>query len=168
MTEEKMVYMFSDERTGPLKENKLKFGGKGAGLAQMTELGIPVPPGFTIPCKLSVEAKGEQWPEGLKEQVDEAVKKLEEESGRKFGDPENELLVSVRSGAPVSMPGMMDTVLNLGMTQEIAEKMAESNARFAWDSWRRFIMSYSDIVKGTGREPYDEIMDEYKEEKGKE
>lgn len=168
MTEEKMVYMFSDERSGTLKENKLKFGGKGAGLAQMTTLGIPVPPGFTIPCKLSVEAKGEKWPEGLKEQVDEAVVKLEEEANRKFSDPNDPLLVSVRSGAPVSMPGMMDTVLNLGMTQKIAEKMAESNARFGWDSWRRFIMSYSDIVKGTGREPYDEIMDDYKDKKGKE
>ncbi|MHA1819949.1 MAG: pyruvate, phosphate dikinase [Promethearchaeota archaeon] len=163
---EKMVYMFSDPREGTIEEQKLKFGGKGAGLAQMTLMGLPVPPGFTLPCELSTRVHGDQWPEGLKEQIIEAVKKLEKISGRKFGDPNNPLLFSVRSGAPISMPGMMDTVLNLGMNKKITEKMAEKNARFAWDSWRRFIMSYSDIVMGTGREPYDKILEDYKEKKG--
>ena len=163
---EKMVYMFSDERQGSIKENKLKYGGKGAGLAMMTGMMLPVPPGFTIPCKLSTAVKGDRWPKGLKEQVNAAMKKLEEITGQKFGDLENPLLVSIRSGAPESMPGMMDTVLNLGMNLAIAEKMAERNARFAWDSWRRFILSYSDIVMGTGREPYDKILEEYKEKKG--
>ncbi|MHA1340192.1 MAG: pyruvate, phosphate dikinase [Promethearchaeota archaeon] len=162
----KMVWMFDEPREGTLEEQKLKFGGKGSGLAMMTQMGLPVPPGFTIPCEISTKVAEGSWPEGLKEQVIEAIKKLEEKSGRKFGDPQNPLLVSVRSGAPISMPGMMDTVLNLGMNKKVAEKMAESNPRFAWDSWRRFIMSYSDIVKGTGREPYDEILEKYKANKG--
>jgi pyruvate,orthophosphate dikinase len=164
---EKMVYMFSDERTGSISENKLRFGGKGAGLAMMTSMGLPVPQGFTLPCKLSVRVEGGKWPDGLKDQIKESMKKLEEISGKQFGNPDNPLLLSVRSGAPISMPGMMDTVLNLGMNLQIAEKMAEKDARFAWDSWRRFIMSYSDIVMLTGREPYDEIMDDYKDKKGK-
>ncbi|MCP4760941.1 MAG: pyruvate, phosphate dikinase [archaeon] len=163
----KMVYMFTDERQGTIKENKLKFGGKGAGLAMMTSMGLPVPQGFTLLCKLSTEVKDGKWPEGLREQVKESIKKLEGITKKEFGSISNPLLLSVRSGAPESMPGMMDTVLNLGMNIKIAEKMAENNARFAWDSWRRFIMSYSDIVMLTGREPYDEVMDSYKEKKGK-
>lgn len=162
---EKMVFMFDDEVKGTEEERKLILGGKGAGLNSMTSMGLPVPYGFTIPCKLSTQVKAGKWPEGLKDQVLEAIKKLESKSGRKFGDSKNPLLVSVRSGAPLSMPGMMDTVLNLGMTPEIAEEMAKSNARFAWDSWRRFIMSYADIVMGTGREHFDKIMDEYKAKK---
>ncbi|MBN2153317.1 MAG: pyruvate, phosphate dikinase [Candidatus Lokiarchaeota archaeon] len=163
---EKLVYMFDDPRPEKTpKEMKLTYGGKGAGLARMTQMGLPVPYGFTIPCKLSTSAK-EGWPEGLKQQVNESVAKLEERSGKKFGDPDNPLLLSVRSGAPDSMPGMMDTVLNLGMNARIAEEMAKKNARFAWDSWRRFIMSFSDTVMGTGREPYDQLMDAMKAEKG--
>jgi len=163
---EKMVYMFSDpHEEESFKELKLLLGGKGAGLAQMTTMGLPVPPGFTIPCKLSTAART-GWPDGLEKQVDEGIANLEEISGKKFGDAKNPLLVSVRSGAPESMPGMMDTVLNLGMNQEIVEEMAIRNDRFAWDSWRRFIMSYSDIVMGTGREPFDKILEAMKEEKG--
>ena len=168
---EKLVYTFDEidsskfESVLALKEF---YGGKGAGLGEMTSLGLPIPYGFNIPCKFSLYyAEHKEWPAGLKDQVTEAIHKVEAKSGFKFGDPEKALLLSVRSGAPVSMPGMMDTVLNLGMSKEIAEKMAEGNARFAWDSWRRFIMSYSDIVMETGREPYDEIMEEYKEKKGK-
>ncbi|HME53025.1 MAG TPA: pyruvate, phosphate dikinase [Candidatus Lokiarchaeia archaeon] len=158
--------MFSDpHEEESFKELKLLLGGKGAGLAQMTTMGLPVPPGFTIPCKLSTAART-GWPDGLEKQVDEGIANLEEISGKKFGDAKNPLLVSVRSGAPESMPGMMDTVLNLGMNQEIVEEMAIRNDRFAWDSWRRFIMSYSDIVMGTGREPFDKILEAMKEEKG--
>ena len=166
---EKLVWMFEEvDATLPTKELKLMYGGKGAGLVQMVSMGLPVPEGFIIPCKYCLYyAENGSWPEGLEEQVDEAVQKLQEKSGRTFGDVDNPLLVSVRSGAPESMPGMMDTVLNLGMTKEIAEKLAENNPRWAWDSWRRFIMSFADIVMGTGRKPFDEIMDQMKEEKGK-
>ncbi|NMC06863.1 MAG: pyruvate, phosphate dikinase, partial [Candidatus Lokiarchaeota archaeon] len=163
---DKLVYMFDDPRQEKtLKELKLVYGGKGAGLAQMTQMGLPVPYGFTIPCKLSTSAKT-GWPAGLKEQVNEAIANLEKKSGKKFGDAANPLLVSVRSGAPDSMPGMMDTVLNLGMNAKVVEEMAKKNARFAWDSWRRFIMAFADIVMGTGREPFDHLMDQMKAKKG--
>src|SRR5690606_37190817 len=117
------------------------LGGKGAGLAEMTNLGLPVPPGFTI----STEAcnwffqHGERWPEDLAEELDRAMAALEEAAGKRFGDPENPLLVSVRSGAAVSMPGMMDTVLNLGLNDTTASALARrtGNPRFAWDSYRR-------------------------------
>jgi pyruvate,orthophosphate dikinase len=168
---EKMVWMFDEvniKQYATEKELKLYLGGKGAGLAQMTQMGLPIPYGFTIPCKFSLYyAENKTWPDQLKEQIKEGIAKIEKQSGQKFGDPENPLLLSVRSGAPESMPGMMDTVLNLGMTAAIAAKMAEKNDRFAWDSWRRFIMAYSDIVMGTGREHYDKIMDEFKAKKGK-
>ncbi|MHA1520221.1 MAG: pyruvate, phosphate dikinase [Promethearchaeota archaeon] len=168
---EKMVFMFDEvdpSKFGSTAELKEFFGGKGAGLANMTVLGLPIPYGFNIPCMYSLYfADEKKWPEGLKDQVIESIKKLESKSGYLFGDTQKPLLLAVRSGAPVSMPGMMDTVLNLGMNLEIAETMAKSNDRFAWDSWRRFIMSYSDIVRDTGREPYDEIMEEFKEKVGK-
>ncbi|UYP45226.1 Phosphoenolpyruvate synthase [Candidatus Lokiarchaeum ossiferum] len=171
MSEERIVYMFDEVDPSKFKttsELKEFFGGKGAGLANMTSLGLPIPYGFVIPCKHSLHyAEHHEMPSALKDQVKESIAKLEKKSGYVFGDINKPLLLSVRSGAPVSMPGMMDTVLNLGMSKAIAEKMAESNERFAWDSWRRFIMSYSDIVKETGREPYDEIMEDYKEKKGK-
>src|SRR6056297_1132231 len=168
---EKMVYMFDEidpDEFDSTKELKEFFGGKGAGLANMTQLGLPIPYGFNIPCKYSLYyAENKSWPDGLKDQINDAIHKIEEKSGKKFGDPDDPLLLSVRSGAPVSMPGMMDTVLNLGMSKDITKEMAENNPRWAWDSWRRFILSYSDIVMGTGREPYDELMDDYKDEKGK-
>ncbi|MHA1728827.1 MAG: pyruvate, phosphate dikinase [Promethearchaeota archaeon] len=162
---EKMVFMFNEKREGTLHEKKLMFGGKGAGLAQMTEMGLPVPEGFTIPCKYSLT--GRNWPESLKKQINDAIKSLEKVTGFELGDENKPLLLSVRSGAPESMPGMMDTVLNLGMNLKITKKMAEIKPRLAWDSWRRFIMSYSDIVMGTGREHYDQVMDEFKKERGK-
>ncbi|MHA1584218.1 MAG: pyruvate, phosphate dikinase, partial [Promethearchaeota archaeon] len=168
---QKIVFMFDDpdpQKFASVAERKEFFGGKGAGLREMTGMGLPVPYGFVIPCKFCLYyAQHQTWPEGLKDQVNEGIHNTEKKSGKKFGDIDAPLLLSVRSGAPISMPGMMDTVLNLGMSKAIAEKMAENNARFAWDSWRRFIMSYSDIVMGTGREPYDEIMDNFKESKGK-
>jgi pyruvate,orthophosphate dikinase len=173
MTEkfEKSVFMFDDDDPktfASTQELKEFFGGKGAGLREMSRMELPVPYGFVIPCKFCLHyAETHTWPAGLKEQVNESIAKIEAKSGRKFGDKKNPLLVAVRSGAPVSMPGMMDTVLNLGMSKVIAEEMATKNERFAWDSWRRFIMSYSDIVMDTGREPYDEIMEDYKELKGK-
>ena len=168
---EKIVYMFDEvdpSKFSSTEELKVYFGGKGAGLANMTLLGLKVPFGFIIPCKYCLYyAESNKWPDSLKDQINESIFKLEKKSGFIFGDIEKPLLLSIRSGAPISMPGMMDTVLNLGMSKAIAEKMAKKNARFAWDSWRRFIMSFSDIVKETGREPYDEIMDEFKESRGK-
>jgi pyruvate, orthophosphate dikinase len=168
---EKLVYLFDEidsSKFTSTEELKQFFGGKGAGLAEMTKLGLPIPYGYNIPCKFSLYyADNKKWPDDLKEQIDKSIHAVEDKSGRKFGDSDKPLLLSVRSGAPISMPGMMDTVLNLGLSKDIATKMAEINGRFAWDSWRRFIMSFSDIVMGTGREPYDDIMDEYKEKKGK-
>ena len=171
MSNDKLVFMFDEvdpSKFESTQEQKLFFGGKGAGLSEMTRLGLPIPYGFVIPCKYSLEfAETKKWATGLKDQVKTSIKKLEEKSGKVFGGVDNPLLLSVRSGAPVSMPGMMDTVLNLGMSKEITEKMAEGNARFAWDSWRRFVMAYSDIVMDTGREPFDALMDEFKDKKGK-
>ena len=168
---EKIVYMFDEidpSKFSSTEELKIYFGGKGAGLANMTLLGLPIPYGFTIPCKYCLSyAETNKWPDHLKDQINESIAKLEKKSGYVFGDIEKPLLLSIRSGAPISMPGMMDTVLNLGMSKAITEKMAKKNARFAWDSWRRFIMSFSDIVQETGREPYDEIMDQFKESRGK-
>jgi pyruvate,orthophosphate dikinase len=166
---DKMVFMFEEvDAKKPMKDLKLLYGGKGAGLVQMTDMGLPVPEGFIIPCKYCIQyAETGEWPEGMKEQIDECVSQLQEKTGRTFGDVEKPLLVSVRSGAPESMPGMMDTVLNLGMTKAIAEAMAENNPRFAWDAWRRFIMMFGDIVMGVKREHFDKIMDDYKAEQGK-
>jgi pyruvate,orthophosphate dikinase len=168
---EKTVFMFDEVDTSKypnVKDLKIFIGGKGAGLVQMTAMGLPIPYGFVIPCKFSLYyAENKKWPDGLKEEVNESIAKLEKKGGRKFGDVDNPLLLAVRSGAPESMPGMMDTVLNLGMSKKIAEKMAEKNDRFAWDSWRRFIMAFADIVKGTGREHFDAIMDDFKAKKGK-
>ena len=132
--------------------NKALLGGKGAGLATMSRLGLPVPPGFTITTEASgyfLHHEG-QWPDGLAAEVREAVASLEEASGKRFGDTNEPLLVSVRSGAAVSMPGMMDTVLNLGLNRDTAEALAKAagDARFAWDSYRRFIKMYGDIVLG--------------------
>ncbi len=167
---EKYVWMFEDvDASKELKSLKLEYGGKAAGLIQMTQWGLPIPEGFVIPTKycLLYQEKHE-WPAGMKEQVNECMSRLEKKSGRKFGDPNNPLLVSVRSGAPESMPGMMDTVLNLGLTKKIAESIAKRmGERFAWDAWRRFIMMYADIVMGTGRKPFDEFMDKLKAKTGK-
>ncbi len=146
------------------------LGGKGAGLAEMTRAGLPVPPGFTITTEACNEyfRNGKQFPEGLWEQTLEALRKIEEQTGKKFGDPSNPLLVSVRSGARVSMPGMMDTVLNLGLNDETLKGLAEltKNERFAYDAYRRFIQMFGRIVMKVPGEKFEEAFEKIKEKYG--
>jgi len=146
------------------------LGGKGANLAEMARIGLPVPPGFTITTEACREyyARGKQFPEGLEDMVRESMRKLEEKTGKKFGDPENPLLVSVRSGAPVSMPGMMDTILNLGLNDVTVEGLAKltNNSRFAYDSYRRFIQMFSDVVLKVPREEFEKVLEKYKKMEG--
>jgi pyruvate,orthophosphate dikinase len=154
----KPIYFF-DETDG---RNKMLLGGKGAGLAEMTGLGLPVPPGFIITteiCEKFYEA-GRRLPDGLMDEVRRSIMRLEDLSGKKFGDPENPLLVSVRSGAPVSMPGMMDTILNLGLNDETVEGLATQSGdpRFAWDAYRRFIQMFGQIVLGIDDRKFDNIL----------
>lgn len=162
----KRVYLF-EEADG---KNRLLFGGKGAGLADMTKAGLPVPPGFIITTEVCKEyyENGKKLPEGLMEEVLAAMKKLEEKTGKKFADRENPLLVSVRSGAPVSMPGMMDTILNLGLNDETVKGLANrsNNERFAYDSYRRFIQMFGNVVLGIPHEKFEEILEHYKKEQG--
>ena len=146
------------------------MGGKGAGLAEMTNIGLPVPAGFTITteaCRLFYEA-GDRWPAGLERQVRQQLAKLEKTCRKKLGDSTDPLLVSVRSGAAVSMPGMMETVLNLGLNDASVEGLAEctGNPRFAWDSYRRFIQMYSTVVVGLSKEVLEEKLAEKKAEVG--
>ena len=172
---DKLVYLFGGEKTDGGAEMKDLLGGKGANLAEMARLGIPVPPGFTITtevCRYYVEHEG-GYPPGLKEQVEEGVKHLEKATGRKFGDPENPLLVSVRSGAPVSMPGMMDTILNLGLNDKSVDGLAKrTTPRFAYDAYRRLLSMYGSVVLGVkdegeaGVDPFDAAMEALKREKG--
>jgi len=148
------------------------LGGKGANLAEMAKIGLPVPPGFTITteaCKAYYDS-GKKWPEGLAEQVEEYLQRLEGVTGKKLGDPENPLLVSVRSGAAVSMPGMMDTVLNLGLNDKSVEGLANltGNPRFAYDCYRRFIDMFGDVVAGVDHSYFEEVMEELKKEVGAE
>ncbi len=152
--------------------NKRLLGGKGAGLCAMTQLGIPVPPGFVITtevCRKYYEL-GEQLPEGLMDEVKQAMKKLEDLTGKKFGDPTNPLLVSVRSGAMLSMPGMMDTILNLGLNDETVQGLIKQtkNERFAYDSYRRFIHMFGKVVLGIPGEKFDEIFESWKKKVGAE
>ena len=149
---------------------KSLLGGKGAGVAEMMRLGVPVPDGFTVTTTASIETsnnKGE-WPEGLKEQIAEGLKRFEERTGRKLGGKEKPLLVSVRSGAVVSMPGMMDTILNLGISDETVEAVAAeaNNERFAWDCYRRFIQMYGEVVEGVPQHLYEDALSAKKAEKG--
>ncbi len=166
----KYVYSFGGGKAEGNKGMKALLGGKGANLAEMTSIGIPVPPGFTISTEACAEFNelGGAWPEGLEAQVRDALAKLEEQAGKKFGDPSNPLLVSVRSGAAVSMPGMMDTVLNLGMNDQVREGVAKAtgNPRFAWDAWRRFIAMFGNVVMGIPGERFDGLMIQRKREKG--
>ena len=162
----KYVYLFSEGN-----ENMRELlGGKGANLAQMTNLGMPVPQGFTITTEACTRyyADGEEIADEIKEQIFEYLSKVEEICGKKFGDPENPLLVSVRSGARVSMPGMMDTILNLGINDEVAEAIAHltGNPRFAYDSYRRFIQMFSDVVMELPKPEFEKIIDKVKEAKG--
>ena len=146
------------------------LGGKGANLAEMSALGLPVPPGFTITTALCTHYydNDETYPDELKGQVAAALAKVEATVGAKFGDTENPLLVSVRSGARASMPGMMDTVLNLGLNDVTVEGLAKrsGDARFSYDSYRRFIQMYSDVVLGVDHYQFEELLETLKEEKG--
>jgi len=162
----KYVYMFSE---GNASMRNL-LGGKGANLAEMTNLGLPIPQGFTITTETCTEynENGKVLNETMKAQIIEAVAKLEEIAGKKFGDVENPLLVSVRSGARASMPGMMDTVLNLGLNDIAVEGLAKKtgNPRFAYDSYRRFIMMFADVVIGVSKAKFERQLDKFKEDKG--
>lgn len=175
-TKKKRVYFFGGDKAEGGLELKDLLGGKGAGLADMVNLGIPVPPGFTITTDACVYfyKNNMTYPEGLKEEVVENLKKVEEVMGATFGDPRNPLLFSVRSGARVSMPGMMDTVLNLGLNEKTVEGLAKltNNERFAYDCYRRFIQMYGDVVMGLKpqskeeRDPFEEIIEAKKKERG--
>jgi len=166
----KMVYYFGGGKAEGSAEMKMLLGGKGANLAEMTNLGLPVPPGITITTEVCKEyfEEGQKFPEGMWEQVLEGLQKIEKEMGKKFGDRKNPLLVSVRSGAPVSMPGMMDTILNLGLNDETVQGLAEStgNERFAWDSYRRFIQMFGNVVMGIPHEKFEKLLEEKKREVG--
>ncbi len=161
----KWVYLF-EEGNAQMRD---LLGGKGANLAEMTNIGLPVPPGFTITTEACIYyMNNNAFPPGMWEQTLEALGKVEEKMGKKLGDPQNPLLVSVRSGAKFSMPGMMDTVLNLGLNDESVKGLIEgtSNPRFAWDAYRRFVMMFGNIVLGIERRKFDVLMDKMKEEKG--
>ncbi|MFC2476591.1 MAG: pyruvate, phosphate dikinase [Catonella sp.] len=162
----KWVYLFTEGKA----EMRELLGGKGANLAEMTNIGLPVPQGFTV----TTEACTQYYEDGKKindeiiSQIDEHIAKLEGITGKKFGDHENPLLVSVRSGARASMPGMMDTILNLGLNEDVVNVIAEKsgNPRWAWDCYRRFIQMYSDVVMEVGKKYFEELIDEMKKEKG--
>ena len=162
----KYVYLFS-EGDGSMRE---LLGGKGANLAEMTKLGLPVPQGFTISTEACTQyyEDGRNINDGIQAEIMEYVGKMEEITGKKFGDKENPLLVSVRSGARASMPGMMDTILNLGINEEVVEYMAKAsgNPRWAYDCYRRFIQMYSDVVMEVGKKYFEELIDQMKEKKG--
>jgi pyruvate,orthophosphate dikinase len=170
----KYVYFFGNGKADGDGSMKPLLGGKGANLAQMTKIGLPVPPGFTITTEVCTEyyKQGKKLPAEVMPQVLEAIAKLEKALGKKFGDKKNPLLVAVRSGARDSMPGMMDTILNLGLNDDAVEalKAATANGRFAWDCYRRFVQMYGDVVMGVQKkhendhEPFEEVMDHLKKE----
>jgi pyruvate,orthophosphate dikinase len=156
------TYHFADGKADGSGKDRALLGGKGANLAEMTRLGIPVPPGFTITTECCAEVVREgRWPADLAEQIDAALAQLEASAGRRFGDPERPLLVSVRSGAAVSMPGMMDTILNLGLSEDTLHGLAAgANERFAWDSYRRLIQMLGDVVLGVEHARFEEKLEE--------
>ncbi len=160
----KYVYFF-DEGKGDMKSI---LGGKGAGLAEMTRIGLPVPQGFTITTEVCVEyyKNDKKYPQGLEEQIEENLKKLEQISKKALGDSKNPLLVSVRSGAPISMPGMMDTVLNLGLNDVTIQGIIEKtkNERFAYDSYRRFMQMFGNVVLGIEHDKFEHLLEEIKKE----
>jgi pyruvate, orthophosphate dikinase len=166
----KWVYSFGDGRAEGKANMRELLGGKGAGLAEMANLGLPVPPGFTITTEVCTYyyAHDKQYPKDLEKQVNDALARVGKITGKVFGDKTNPLLVSVRSGARASMPGMMDTVLNLGLNDETVEALAKKSGdrRFAYDSYRRFITMYSDVVLGLGHEHFEELLDHHKERQG--
>ena len=162
----KYVYLFT-EGNGSMRE---LLGGKGANLAEMTNIGLPVPQGFTISTEACTKyyEDGRQINADIQAEIMEYVEKLEAITGKKFGDKENPLLVSVRSGARASMPGMMDTILNLGLNEDVVEVLAtkSGNPRWAYDCYRRFIQMYSDVVMEVGKKYFEVLIDEMKEKKG--
>ena len=162
----KWVYLFTEGKA----EMRELLGGKGANLAEMTNIGLPVPQGFTVTTEACTQyyEDGKKINDEIRGQIDEHIIKLEAITGKKFGDHENPLLVSVRSGARASMPGMMDTILNLGLNEEVVHVIAEKsgNPRWAWDCYRRFIQMYSDVVMEVGKKYFEELIDKMKEEKG--
>ena len=164
------VYRFGDGVAEGRAEDRDLLGGKGANLAEMCSLGLPVPPGFTITTEACswFYSNGSSYPPALEEQVDAALDHLGQMTGRRFGDPARLLLVSVRSGARASMPGMMDTVLNLGLNDETVESLSvdSGDARFAYDSYRRFIQMYADVVLGLDHEVFEDILEEEKARRG--
>jgi pyruvate,orthophosphate dikinase len=174
MTEKKWVYLFNEveqaeKYAGSWDGVRTLLGGKGANLAEMTRIDVPVPPGFTITTEACIAYQDDQtFPEGMWDQALAALKAVEKQTGKKFGDPKNPLLVSCRSGAKMSMPGMMDTVLNLGLNDETAEGMVEltENERFVYDSYRRLIQMFGSVVLGISDEAFEEVLDETKKEKG--
>jgi pyruvate,orthophosphate dikinase len=166
----KWVYAFGGGKAEGRADMRNLLGGKGAGLAEMANLGLPVPPGFTITTEVCTAyyAGGRDYPEGLRQQVEAALAAVGRQTGRVFGDKANPLLVSVRSGARASMPGMMDTVLNLGLNDVTVEALARQSgdARFAYDSYRRFITMYSDVVLGVEHHLFEELLDDHKDRRG--
>ncbi|MBR1625317.1 MAG: pyruvate, phosphate dikinase, partial [Clostridia bacterium] len=162
----KYVYLFTEGNAG-MREI---LGGKGANLAEMTNLGLPVPQGFTISTEACTRyyEDGKRIGDDIKTQIMDHIEKMEKITGKKFGDKENPLLVSVRSGARASMPGMMDTILNLGLNEEVVEVIAKksNNPRWAWDCYRRFIQMFSDVVMEVGKKYFEQLIDEMKAKKG--
>ena len=170
----KMVYSFGGNISEGKAEMKNLLGGKGANLAEMCQIGIPVPAGFTITTEVCVDyyKNNKNYPEGLIEEVYEALKKVEETMGAKLGDKENPILLSVRSGSRASMPGMMDTILNLGLNEDTIKGIIKKsgNERFAWDSYRRFIQMYGDVVMGLkpqSKEEHEKLVKELEKIKNK-
>ncbi|MEJ2699068.1 MAG: PEP/pyruvate-binding domain-containing protein, partial [Desulfuromonadales bacterium] len=166
----KYVYFFGDGKAEGRGDMKNLLGGKGANLAEMTAIGLPVPPGFTITTEVCTEfyKNDRQYPAELRAKVEENLKKVEKLMGKKFGDSRQPLLVSVRSGARASMPGMMDTVLNLGLNDDTVKGVIElsGDSRFAYDSYRRFIQMYSNVVLGMDGEILEHILEQMKDRRG--
>ena len=168
------IYMFSDDTTALEAELKAEgealknlLGGKGSNLNIMTRAGLPVPPGFTVTTEQCIEyTELGRFADGLEEQIRACVAKVEDETGKEFGNPDNPLLVSVRSGARSSMPGMMDTVLNIGLNDDVAQGLIKltGNERFVWDAYRRLIMMFGDVVMGVHRELFEECFKQVKAE----
>ena len=162
----KFCYLFT-EGNASMRE---LLGGKGANLAEMTKIGLPVPQGFTVSTEACTQyyEDGQKINDDIMAEIMEYIEKMEAITGKKFGDLENPLLVSVRSGARASMPGMMDTILNLGLNDTVVEVLAKKsgNARWAYDCYRRFIQMYSDVVMEVGKKYFEQLIDEMKEAKG--
>lgn len=160
----KYVYLFTKGQADGDRSQRELLGGKGANLAEMAAIGLPVPSGFTLTtevCK-SFYQHDRHYPEGVESQVNNALKKLEQEMAKGFGDPVNPLLLSVRSGAPTSMPGMMDTVLNLGLNDQTVQGLINlsGSPRFAYDSYRRFIQMYANVVKGVDGDIFETLLED--------